>query len=155
MSDDMMARSREIAAQPDDIFAVLADPARHRETEPGDWVQASIETDTLTRQGQVFGINMHHEAVGGDYQMWNTVTALDPGRTIAWAPGRRDKNGDIAQGGHIWRYDLEPSGGSTVVTLTYDWSAMPHQAREQVGGMPPFGEAFLDQSLSSLAQAVT
>ncbi|MDT5402224.1 MAG: hypothetical protein QOK33_5455, partial [Mycobacterium sp.] len=30
--------TRTIAATPAEIFAVLADPTRHKDTEPGDWV---------------------------------------------------------------------------------------------------------------------
>lgn len=155
MSDEQLVRTHVIEATPTQIFAVLADPARHQETEPGDWVRGSIETEPLTEVGQIFGMNMYHERRGGGYQMWNKVTVLEPDRSIAWAPGMKDEAGDVTPGGHVWRYDLEPNGTATRVTLTYDWSGMPVQLREQIGGMPPFPAEFLDESLASLEQAVT
>lgn len=155
MSDEQLVRTHLIAATPAQIFSVLADPARHQETEPGDWVRGSIDAKPLTDVGQVFGMNMYHRARGGDYQMWNKVTVLDPDRAIAWEPGRKDERGAVNTGGHVWRYDLEPDGDTTRVTLTYDWSGMPHELREQIGGMPPFTADFLDESLTSLEHAVT
>lgn len=155
MSDEQLIRTHVVDASAADIFAVLADPARHQDTEPGDWVRGPIDAQPLTEAGQVFGMNMHHSAQGGDYEMWNRVTALDPNRTIAWAPGMRGTDGTITAGGHVWRYDLEPDGDSTRVTLTYDWSGMPQEIRDQLGGMPPFGGGFLDESLQSLERSVT
>ncbi len=153
MSEDQLVRTHVIDAPAADIFAVLADPVRHKDTEPGDWVGDPIDPEPLTQVGQMFGMHMYLQARGA-YDMWNRVTALEPDRVIAWAPGRRDEGGEVTPGGHIWRYDLEPSGDGTQVTLTYDWSGMPQQLRDQIGGMPPFGPEFLDQSLASLQRSV-
>lgn len=155
MPDEQLVRTHTINAPAADIFAVLADPARHHDTEPGDWVQGAIDAEPLTEVGQLFGMNMHLAARDSDYQMWNEVTVLEPNRSIAWAPGMRDDSGTITAGGHVWRYDLEPGAdGATRVTLTYDWSGMPQQIRDQIGGMPPFEGEFLDESLTSLEQAL-
>ena len=56
------AVTRMIAAPPETVFALLADPARHHETEPTDWVRGSLEEDPapLTEVGQGFGIRMCH-----------------------------------------------------------------------------------------------
>lgn len=156
MPDEHVVRTHVINAPAGDIFAVLADPARHQETEPGDWVRGAIDAQPLTEVGQVFGMNMHRESQDSDYDMWNEVTVLEPDRSIAWAPGMRNQSGEITPGGHIWRYDLEPAGdGSTQVTLTYDWSGMPQQTRDWIGGMPPFSPDFLDESLASLERAAS
>ena len=67
------AVTRTIAAPPEEVFALLADPARHHETEPTDWVRGSIEEDPapLTEVGQVFGIEMFHVNAPGRYDMHN------------------------------------------------------------------------------------
>ena len=44
--------------------------------------------------------------------MNNTVVEFEQDRLIAWAH----------VGGHRWRYELEPDGGGTIVTESFDWS---------------------------------
>ena len=43
----------------------------------------------------------------------------------------------------------------TDVTLTYDWTDTPQAFRDQIGGMPPFPIAFIEESLAALDRAVT
>jgi hypothetical protein len=50
--------TRTIAAAPAEIFAVLADPSRHCNTEPGDWVRDAVDTAPITGTGQMFAMNM-------------------------------------------------------------------------------------------------
>lgn len=147
--------SRTVAAAPSEVFALLADPARHPETEPTDWVKASLDTDPapLTEVGQVFGIEMFHENAGGRYDMHNRVIAFEPERTVAWEPGQYGPDGELGTGGWAWRYDLAPEGAGTRVTLTYDWSAVPPTMREEFG-LPPFPPSFLEESLAVLERAL-
>lgn len=119
------AVTRTIAAPPEAVFALLADPARHHETEPTDWVRGSLEEDPapLTEVGQVFGIEMFHENAHGRYDMHNRVITFEQDRTIAWEPGQYGPDGELGTGGWTWRYDLAPAGGAgegTEVTLTYE-----------------------------------
>lgn len=163
--------ARTVAATPQEVFALLTDPSRHPETEPTDWVRASLEEDPapLTEVGQVFGIEMFHENAHGRYDMHNRVIALEQDRTIAWEPGQYGPDGELGTGGWTWRYDLAPADGTssgadgagtstgtgtgTEVTLTYDWSAVPAPLREEFG-LPPFPPSFLEQSLAALERAV-
>ncbi|HRW19415.1 MAG TPA: SRPBCC family protein [Dermatophilaceae bacterium] len=154
---DVLVASRTIAAPPEAVFALLADPARHHETEPGDWVRDSVEAEPapITEVGQTFAVKMFLPALGGDYTMVNRVTDFAAGRTIAWAPGMLSRSGRVHEGGHIWRYDLEPDGAGTRVTLTYDWREMSQGTRDWMpSGMPPFPPEFLDASLAALDRAV-
>ena len=80
--------TRTIAASPAQIFAVLTDPTRHQDTEPGDWVRDSIDTDRITGIGEMFAVNMFLEQAGGHYVMHNLVTEFEQDRTIAWLPGQ-------------------------------------------------------------------
>ena len=73
--------TRTIAATPAEIFAVLGDPTRHKDTEPGDWVRDAIDTDRITATGQMFAVNMFLEQAGGHYVMHNLVTDFDEDRT--------------------------------------------------------------------------
>ncbi|MDO3635680.1 SRPBCC family protein [Mycolicibacterium arseniciresistens] len=150
MSAERFVASRKIAAPPSAVFAVLADPARHKDTEPGDWVRDAVDPTPISGTGQIFTVNMYLEAAGGHYVMDNLVTDFEPDRVIAWLPGQRDESGAHVPGGWSWRYDLAPDGDGTAVTLTYDWTATPQSFRDEIGGMPPFSEDFIAESLGAL-----
>jgi hypothetical protein len=146
--------TKTIAAAPGEVFAVLTDPNRHQDTEPGDWVRDAIDPVPLTGTGQIFAINMFLELAGGHYVMHNLVTEFERDRTIAWLPGQLDDAGRHDPGGWWWRYDLTPNGEQTDVTITYDWTETPQEFRDQIGGMPPFPEQFLSESLDALGRSV-
>lgn len=146
--------TRAIAASPQDIFTVLADPSRHWQTEPGDWVRDAAGTAPITGIGQIFAMNMYLMQAGGDYVTHNLVNVFDEDRAIGWIPGQLDSAGNHAAGGWSWRYDLAPSGDRTEVTLTYDWSATSQDFRDRVGRMPLFGEDYLSESLMTLERSI-
>ncbi|KLO32540.1 SRPBCC family protein [Mycobacterium haemophilum] len=146
--------TRTIAATPQQIFAVLADPSRHQNTEPGDWVRDAVDTAPVTGTGQMFAMNMFLTQAGGHYITYNLVTVFDKDRAIGWMPGQLDDSGNHAPGGWFWRYDLAPNGDRTDVTLTYDWSGTPQDFRDRIGGMPTFPEDYLAASLVTLARSV-
>jgi polyketide cyclase/dehydrase/lipid transport protein len=146
--------TRAIAASPAEIFAVLADPSRHQNTEPTDWVRNAVDTVPITGAGQMFAMNMFLTRAGGDYVTHNLVNVFDKNRAIGWMPGVLDDAGHHTPGGWFWRYDLAPHGDRTDVTLTYDWSGMPPEFRDRVGEMPIFAEDYLDASLSALERCV-
>jgi hypothetical protein len=152
---DSLVATRTIAAPPAQIFAILIDPSRHQDTEPGDWVRAAVDNAPITATGQMFAMNMFHEQAGGHYVMHNLVTVFDKDRAIGWVPGQLDDAGNYAPGGWLWRYDLAPNGDRTDVSLTYDWSAMSQDRRDQFGGMPVFPEDYLAASLITLERTVT
>jgi hypothetical protein len=152
---DSYAITRTIDASPAQIFAILASPASHQNTEPTDWVRDAVETAPITAAGQVFAMNMFLERAGGHYVVHNVVNVFDHDRAIGWMPGRLDDAGNHDPGGWFWRYDLVPNGEGTDVTLTYDWSGTPQDFRDEVGGMPIFGEDYLGASLATLEGTVT
>jgi hypothetical protein len=96
----------------------------------------------------------HANHPNGDYEMVNRVEVFDPPRAISWEPGNDPGDGRVRFGGWIWRYDLAVLGPSaTDVRLSYDWSAVPKEARRQ-GQFPPFSPDHLDSSLAHLADLV-
>ncbi|OBB96455.1 SRPBCC family protein [Mycobacterium sp. 852002-40037_SCH5390672] len=146
--------TRTIAATPAEIFALLADPSRHRYTEPTDWVRHAVDTAPITRAGQMFAMNMYLTQAGGDYVTHNLVNVFEEDRAISWMPGMLDEAGNHSPGGWFWRYDLAPNGDRTDVVLTYDWSGTPQAFRDRVGEMPIFGEDYLAASLVALERSV-
>jgi polyketide cyclase/dehydrase/lipid transport protein len=143
-----------IAATPADVFAVLVDPSRHKNTEPTDWVRDAVDTAPITGAGQMFAMNMYLTQAGGDYVTHNLVNVFEKDRAIGWMPGQLDDAGNHTAGGWFWRYDLAPNGDRTDVTLTYDWSGASPEFRERVGQMPIFAEDYLAASLATLEKSV-
>lgn len=148
------AATRTIAATPTQIFAVLADPSHHCNTEPTDWVRDAVDVAPITGAGQMFAMNMFLTQAGGDYVVHNLVNVFEKDRAIGWLPGQLDEAGNHRPGGWFWRYDLAPNGDRTDVTLTYDWSGTPQDFRDQVGTMPIFGPDYLVQSLAALERSI-
>jgi hypothetical protein len=146
--------TRTIAATPEEVFAVLADPSRHQNTEPGDWVRDAVDSVPITGTGQMFAMNMFLEQAGGHYVTHNLVNVFEKDHAIGWITGQLDDAGNHAPGGWFWRYDLAPNGDRTDVTLTYDWTATPQDFRDRVGGMPIFPEDYLAASLITLERTV-
>jgi hypothetical protein len=155
MSPERYVVTRTISATPAEIFTVLADPRRHHNTEPGDWVRDAVDTAPITGTDQLFAMNMYLKEAGGDYVTHNLVTVFEQDRAIAWMPGLLDDAGGHDPGGWFWRYDLAPNGHHTDVTLTYDWTGTSQGFRDQVGGMPMFAEDYLAASLVTLEHSVT
>jgi hypothetical protein len=143
-----------VAAPAASVFAVLADPTSHAAIDGTGWVRESVDRTPLTEVGQIFRMDMYHAGhPNGDYQVVNKVLVLDPPRAIGWLPGHRTGDGELEFGGWIWRYDLAPLGAAeTLVTLTYDWSAVPRFIRERGIQFPPFGPEHLGNSLRHLAE---
>jgi uncharacterized protein YndB with AHSA1/START domain len=156
MAGETVSATTIINAPAEAIFAVLADPARHAAIDGTGWVRGSLDSTPLTAAGQVFRMAMYHPShPDGNYQMANRVQVFDPPCAISWAPGQDTGDGSLRFGGWVWRYDLAPAGPSqTTVTLSYDWSAVPHVLRQHIA-FPPFPPDHLGNSLAHLAEQAT
>jgi hypothetical protein len=58
--------------------------------------------------------------LGGPYEMTSTVVEFEEGRRIAWQPRPSNAAFALVIGGRIWRYELEPVEGGTLVRETWD-----------------------------------
>lgn len=155
MSKDQSTATTTVAAHIDDVFAVLANPDTHQAIDGTGWVREALDGAPITAAGQQFRMAMYHDNhPDGSYEMANTVRVFEPPRAIAWEPGQAGPDGEIGYGGWIWRYDLAPVADGTLVTLTYDWSAVAAETREHIG-FPPFERSHLENSLSHLAELAT
>lgn len=152
---EIISATLTVAAPPEAVFDVLADPATHQAIDGTGWVREALDTGPLTEIGQTFGMAMFHaNHPDGRYEIVNRVTAFDAPRAIAWEPGQQVPDGWVTWGGWIWRYDLIPVGEGTQVVLSYDWSAVPAGPREEIQ-FPPFPPSHLDNSLANLARLAT
>jgi uncharacterized protein YndB with AHSA1/START domain len=120
-NSDVETVERVIAAPPDEIFALLADPDRHAEFDGSGTVRKAHVSEKPLKLGSTFSMDMHK---GIGYTMVNTIVELEQDRRIAWQP--RPDNGVMRLfiGGRIWRYVLEPlaDGSGTKVSESWDIS---------------------------------
>jgi len=125
MSDEQVDHYRVSAVIPasaEAVFAVIADPTRHREFDGADMVRDAIDTAPLAEAGQVFRMQMQHASVG-DYTMENHVRVMRPYEEISWMPSA----GGRTPTGYWWGYDIRAiDDHSCEVGLNYDWSAVTH-----------------------------
>ncbi len=117
----VVSASREIAAAPELIFELIADPAQQPRWDGNDNLAEAAAGQRVRAVGDVFIMTL----TGGMVRE-NHVVEFEEGRRIAWRPsevGRR-------QPGHLWRWELVPLGDSrTRVTHTYDWTHLTDHNR--------------------------
>ena len=117
----VVTASREIAAAPEPIFELIADPAQQPRWDGNDNLAEAAEGQRVRRAGDVFTMTLIR---GGIRE--NHVVEFEEGRRIAWTPAERGKKPP----GHLWRWQLEPAGPSrTLVTCTYDWTRLTDKTR--------------------------
>ena len=103
----------DIAAPPDRVYGLVSDITRMGEWSPEcrscRWVRGAT--------GPTVGARFLARNKGRRGPSWYTVpvvTAAEPGRTFAF-----NRSGP-GIGSYTWRYDLEPSGGGTRLTESYE-----------------------------------
>jgi uncharacterized protein YndB with AHSA1/START domain len=134
-----------VAAQPDVVFDLLADPRSHPLFDGSGTVRRAVSGPPRLSQGASFSVRMRRVV---PYRVTNTVREFEENRLIAWSHFGR----------HIWRYELEPVEGSTLVTETWDWSGLPDPAAKglEALGFPDRNRLAMQASLrrlKSLAEA--
>jgi uncharacterized protein YndB with AHSA1/START domain len=115
---DVESVERVIPAPAEAIFALLADPTRHKDIDgSGSLVKAKGTPERLAL-GSEFGMSMK---MGLPYSMTNTVIEYEENERIAWQTRGGGRVGRMV-GGRIWRYELEPAEGGTRVRESWDIS---------------------------------
>jgi uncharacterized protein YndB with AHSA1/START domain len=116
--EDVVSVERTIPAAPEKIFDLLADPARHHDIDGSGTVRDAKDCPARLSLGATFGMSMK---MGVPYSMVSTVVEFDENRRIAWQTRGPGKLG-ARFGGRIWRYELEPVDGGTLVRESWDVS---------------------------------
>lgn len=113
--------AREIAASPERVFELIADPARQPEWDGNDNLKDAGPGQRVRGVGDIFTMRLTTGSVRE-----NHVIDFVEGRRIAWRPAEVGK----APPGHMWAWELEPLGASrTLVTHTYDWTDLTDTKR--------------------------
>lgn len=140
MSDRQVSRSRSVAAPPDAVFELLADPSKHAEIDGSGTVRATkAPAGTRLTLGSKFGMSMR---LGVPYGITNVVVEFEEGRRITWRHF----------GGHRWRWELEPVAGGTLVTETFDWSTARSPVALEIMRVPARNTKAIEATLDRLEQ---
>jgi uncharacterized protein YndB with AHSA1/START domain len=135
---------RVIPASPEAIFAIIADPAKHRAFDGSGSLRGPSRSDGRLHMGSRFGMRMK---IGVPYRMTNEVVEFEEGRHIAWRH----------TGHHVWRYILEPApdGTSTTVTEQFDWRSSRAPWFLTLIGAPERNRRSMETSLEQLEALAT
>jgi uncharacterized protein YndB with AHSA1/START domain len=150
-SPDVVSVERIIAAPADRIFELVADPARHHDIDGSGSVRDAKSSPTRLAMGATFGMSMH---LGINYSMLNEVIEFDDGKRIAWQTRPSGNFQRKLFGGRIWRYELEPAEGGTLVRESWDIS----QEKGPIKGLLGIGKSkdhtreAMDKTLANIAR---
>jgi uncharacterized protein YndB with AHSA1/START domain len=109
---------RLIPASPETIFEVLADASKHSAIDGSGMLQGKTpEAPQQLALGTTFGMSMKMFHL--PYSTVNRVVEFEKNRRIAWQTG---PTGPMERfiAGRIWRYELEPEEGGTLVRESWD-----------------------------------
>ena len=113
--------SRDVAATPETIFELIADPSQQPGWDGNDNLAEAPAGQRVQQVGDVFTMTNTNGKTRE-----NHVVEFEEGRRIAWKPASPGE----PPAGHLWRWELEPhDDGTTRVTHTYDWSELTDPAR--------------------------
>ena len=141
--------TRTIDAPAKEIFDILSNPERHKETDNSGSVVSADQAERLKAVGDTFTMNMTKE--DGDYQTKNEVFAFQEDRVIGWT-NLENITAEVKVGAK-WLYELEPvDPDHTEVTLTYQRDEIELDEVRKMS--EKFDDDFLAKSLDSLAAAV-
>ena len=146
---DTVSVERVVAAPPERIFDLLADPRRHREIDGSGTLVEAVAGPPRLSLGAVFGMDMR---IGGPYRMTNTVVEFEEGRRIAWQPRPANAAARTVIGGRIYRYELEPVEGGTRVRET--WDIRQERVPPLLWSLRPLVRRSLERTLDRLAEQV-
>jgi hypothetical protein len=118
-SPDSETVERFIPALPQAIFALISDPACHQEIDGSGTVRDTTTGSQQLKMGSEFGMKMK---AGLPYSMVSKVVEYDENRLLAWQTTSKLPVIGKLVGGRIWRYELQPVEGGTLVRETWDIS---------------------------------
>lgn len=114
---DVESVERVIASPPEPIFDLIADPSRHQEIDGSGTVRGAKDSPVRLSLGAKFGMSMK---MGMPYSMESEVIEFEENRRLAWQTRPPNSLAAKLAGGRIWRYELEPTDGGTLVRESWD-----------------------------------
>jgi uncharacterized protein YndB with AHSA1/START domain len=151
MDGNVISVERIVPATPDAIFGLLADAAKHpmfdgsgtvKEVKDGAGARLSL--------GSTFGMSMK---MGVGYSTHNEVVELEDNRRIAWQTKPKGFARRFA-GGRIWRYELDPVEGGTLVRESWDLSQDHQRAFMKLGGIPERTRRNMEHTLAKIEEVL-
>ncbi len=133
MQGDVITAERVVHAAAETVFALLSDATQHPVIDGSGTVkEAKPGAPQRLALGSSFGMSMK---AGIGYSMMSTVIEYEENRRIAWQSRPPGFVGRVT-GGRIWRYELEPQGGDTLVRESWDISQDHQRLFLRRGGLP-------------------
>lgn len=143
--EQVVSVERVIPASPAAIFALLVDPDRHHDIDGSGTVVGAKKGSQRLQLGSKFGMSMK---VGMSYSMVSTVVEFDEPRLIAWQTRGPGNLG----GGRIWRYELTPVDGGTLVRESWDITRESFLSKWMVKGLGEKTRENMTATLDRIAQ---
>ena len=137
------AVERVIHAPASAIFDLLADPAGHQRIDGSGSVRGVRGGSKRLSLGDTFSVSMK---IGLPYPSSNEVSEFEENRRIAWQQ---------TLGRQIWRYELTPVEGGTLVRETFDGSRYLGRALLGVLGVIPKHRVNMARTLDRIEELLT
>jgi len=147
MKEDRVSVERVINSEAGEIFALIADAGKHPSFDGSGTVQHATQDSVPLSKGSKFGMAMRW---GLPYRTTNTVIEFETDRLIAW---QTTLLGGLV-GGRIWRYELSPTDGGTLVRETWDISRDKQRAWLKASGMAKQTAQGMRKTLDRIAELV-
>ncbi|ORV83735.1 dimethyladenosine transferase [Mycobacterium interjectum] len=149
MDTSTVSVERVIKAPPEKVFALLADAAKHAAFDGSGSVNHASQQSVPLSMGSTFAMAMkgRKETLFIPYRTTNTVIEYEPDRRIAW---QTFGLGGLV-GGRIWRYELLPAEGGTLVRETWDVSQDKQKRMITSGSMPKLTADGMRATLARIA----
>jgi uncharacterized protein YndB with AHSA1/START domain len=145
VNEDRVSVERVINSEAGEIFALIADAGKHPSFDGSGTVRHATQDSVPLSKGSKFGMAMRW---GLPYRTTNTVIEFEPDRLIAW---QTTTLGGLV-GGRIWRYELNPTDGGTLVRETWDISRDRQRAWLKTSGMAKQTAQGMRKTLERMAE---
>ena len=130
MKGYVLTVERVVPATPDVVFDVLADVSRHHLIDGSGMLQGANEAaPQRLALGTTFGMGMKLLV---SYSTVNRVVEFEENRSIAWKTGPAGFMGKVVAG-RVWRYELTPVEGGTLVRESWDITGDHQRALLRLG----------------------
>ncbi|OYN78144.1 SRPBCC family protein [Mycolicibacterium sphagni] len=150
MSQYRVSVERSINAPAAQIFALLADAGLHASFDGSETVVGARLPSQPLALGSSFSMSMRgrRETLFLPYRTTNIVIEFVPDRLIAWQTWGPAK----LIGGRIWRYELTPQDGGTLVRETWDAEHEKYRSMVIRGSVPQKTEDGMRETLDRIAK---